>query len=71
MENKNERPLSYNEWVKELNVSRGYIEPTPYFKGNEFDTRKFTGQNPIKEVSWQNLIKMPFRILMNIGGIIW
>lgn len=29
--------LSFNEWVKELNVSRDYVAPTPYFKDNPKD----------------------------------
>ena len=28
--------LSFNEWVKELNVSRDYVEPTQYYQGNVF-----------------------------------
>lgn len=31
----NDKPsLSFNDWVKELNVSRCYVEPTKYFEGN-------------------------------------
>jgi|LakMenEpi03Aug12_release.lakeMendotaPanAssembly.Ray.scaffolds.fasta_scaffold15597_5 hypothetical protein len=26
--------LSFNEWAEKLNVSRGYVPPTPYFTGN-------------------------------------
>ena len=26
--------LTFNEWSELLNVSSGYIEPTPYFTGN-------------------------------------
>lgn len=26
--------LSFNEWTELLNVSSGYIPPTPYFTGN-------------------------------------
>jgi hypothetical protein len=26
--------LSFNEWAEKLNVSSGYIPPTPYFTGN-------------------------------------
>lgn len=27
-------PLSFNEWVMKYNVSRDYVEPTPFFKNN-------------------------------------
>jgi hypothetical protein len=27
-------PLTFNEWVLKYNVSRDYVEPTPYFQGN-------------------------------------
>ena len=26
--------MSYNEWTKEFNVGRGYVEPTKYYQGN-------------------------------------
>ena len=32
---------SQNEWFNELGVSKGYIKPTPYYGGNEFNTRVF------------------------------
>lgn len=27
-------PLSFNEWVQKYNVSRDYVQPTPFFKNN-------------------------------------
>jgi len=27
-------PLTFNEWVKQYNVSRDYTEPTKYYQGN-------------------------------------
>jgi hypothetical protein len=36
----NEQP-SQQEWFRQFNVSTGYIEPTPYFKDNHFDTEVF------------------------------
>jgi hypothetical protein len=64
--------MTFNEWVVKFNVSRDYIQPTPYFQGNpktitEFDGYKF---RPKKEpLSWRigkfattlvNSIKLPF-----------
>ena len=58
-----EQPLSYNEWVEKYRFGKGYTAPTPYFGGNEFDTRKFGRKSSIPQVSWQNYLKMPFLML--------
>ena len=40
MKNLNVKPskqthtMSYNEWAKEFNVGRGYVEQTKYYQGN-------------------------------------
>lgn len=64
--------LTFNEWVIKYNVSRGYIQPTPYFQGNPKITAEFSSyQSSIKKepLSWKigqfanmlvNMIKLPF-----------
>jgi hypothetical protein len=37
--------LSFNEWAEKLNVSRGYVPPTPYFTGNS----KYVGYTESKD----------------------
>lgn len=44
--------LSFNEWVKEFNVSRDYVTPTPFFKNNPKENyHKLTEQKPEPVVS--------------------
>jgi hypothetical protein len=60
--------LSFNEWVKLLNVSSGYVQPTPYFTGNP--KSEYVGNTEKREpfsfrlrefsVWLVNSIKMPF-----------
>jgi hypothetical protein len=60
----NDRP-SQDEWVNEFRVSSGYIAPTPYFTGNEFDTQIFLGQSPGSKLSWQRIFTNPINIILN------
>jgi hypothetical protein len=64
--------ITFNEWVVMFNVSRDYIQPTPYFQGNPKTIMEFDGYklNRKKEpLSWRigkiatmlvNSIKLPF-----------
>ena len=64
-------PLPYNEWVEKYNFGRGYTAPTPYFLGNEFDTRRFGKESPIRELSWQNFLSAPKFLIYKIHSFIW
>ena len=35
---------SQQEWFEQFGVASGYIKPTPYFQGNQFNTRIFLNQ---------------------------
>ena len=35
---------SQQEWFEQFSVGSGYIKPTPYYGGNEFNTKVFLGQ---------------------------
>ena len=64
--------ITFNEWVVMFNVSRDYVQPTPYFQGNPKTIMEFDGYklNRKKEpLSWRigkiatmlvNSIKLPF-----------
>lgn len=64
--------MTFNEWVAEFNVSRYYIEPTPYFQGNPQTITEFDGykiKRKKEPISWRigkfatmlvNSIKLPF-----------
>ena len=65
-----EQPLSYDEWVEKYNFGRGYTAPTPYFLGNEFDTRRFGKENSITKVCWQDYVKLPFTIFFKLGTLL-
>ena len=72
--------LSFNEWAEKLNVSSGYIPPTPYFTGNSkifIEPYVILNNKPgFKEfkksyltVGFTNCEKSPFaQILLNLGG---
>ena len=32
------------EWFEQFGVASGYIKPTPYYGGNQFNTKVFLGQ---------------------------
>lgn len=36
---------SQQEWFEQFGVASGYIKPTPYYGGNEFNTKVFLGQH--------------------------
>ena len=38
-----DRP-SQDEWFRQFGVASGYTKPTPYYGGNEFNTKVFLGQ---------------------------
>jgi len=40
-----EKQLTQEEWFRQFGVASGYSKPTPYFRGNEFNTRVFLGQH--------------------------
>ena len=64
--------ITFNEWVVMFNVSRDYIQPTPYFQGNPKTIMEFDGHNLNRKkepLSWRigkiatmlvNSIKLPF-----------
>ena len=33
-----------DEWFRQFGVASGYTKPTPYYGGNEFNTKVFLGQ---------------------------
>ena len=35
---------SQQEWFEQFGVASGYTKPTPYYGGNEFNTKVFLGQ---------------------------
>jgi hypothetical protein len=39
-----ENQPSQQEWFEQFGVASGYIKPTPYYGGNEFNTKVFLGQ---------------------------
>lgn len=40
-----DRQPSQDEWFRQFGVASGYIKPTPYYGGNEFNTRVFLGRS--------------------------
>lgn len=36
---------SQEQWMRELNVSSGYVKPVNYFQGNEFNTEIFRNRS--------------------------
>jgi len=61
-----DRP-SQQEWFQQFGVASGYTKPTPYYGGNEFNTKVFLGQtrsssgnlfgkiiNLLNPLSWAN-----------------
>jgi hypothetical protein len=38
-----ENQPSQQEWFQQFGVASGYTKPTPYYGGNEFNTRVFLG----------------------------
>lgn len=58
---------SQQEWFEQFGVASGYIKPTPYYGGNQFNTKVFLGQtksaggnlfgkiiNLLNPLSWAN-----------------
>ena len=58
---------SQQEWFEQFGVASGYTKPTPYYGGNEFNTKVFLGQtksaggnlfgkiiNLLNPLSWAN-----------------
>ena len=39
-----EKQLTQDEWFRQFGVASHYNKPTPYYGGNEFNTRVFLGQ---------------------------
>ncbi len=39
-----EKQLPQDEWFRQFGVASHYNKPTPYYGGNEFNTRVFLGQ---------------------------
>ena len=39
-----ENQPSQQEWFEQFGVASGYIKPTPYYGGNQFNTKVFLGQ---------------------------
>ncbi len=40
-----ENQPSQQEWFQQFGVASGYTKPTPYYGGNEFNTKVFLGQH--------------------------
>ena len=38
-----DKQLTQQEWFEQFGVASGYTKPTPYYGGNEFNTRVFLG----------------------------
>ena len=66
-----DNPISYHDWVKMYRFGSAYIKPTKFFQGNELDTRKFGKKESIPKVSWQDLIKTPFEIILKSTLRVW
>ena len=60
-----EKQLTQQEWFEQFGVASGYTKPTPYYGGNEFNTRVFLGGmtrpnwfdkiiNILNPLSWAN-----------------
>lgn len=43
--------MDYHTWLKTFNVSSGYVQPTPYFMHNEFNSKVFKGE-PTSFLEW-------------------
>ena len=39
-----EKQLTQQEWFEQFGVASAYTKPTPYYGGNEFNTKVFLGQ---------------------------
>ena len=39
-----EKQLTQDEWFRQYGVASAYTKPTPYYGGNEFNTRVFLGR---------------------------
>lgn len=57
-----DRTLTQDEWFRQFGVASGYTKPTPYFQGNEFNTRVFLGR---RRGSRSNLFGNIINILTN------
>jgi len=60
-----DKQLTQQEWFEQFGVASGYTKPTPYYGGNEFNTRVFLGGttrsnwfgkiiNILNPLSWAN-----------------
>ena len=60
-----EKQLTQQEWFRQYGVASAYTKPTPYYGGNEFNTRVFLGGmtrpnwfgkifNILNPLSWAN-----------------
>jgi hypothetical protein len=62
-----DKQLTQDEWFRQFGVASGYTKPTPYYGGNEFNTKVFLGQtrstggnlfgkiiNLLNPLSWAN-----------------
>jgi hypothetical protein len=66
-----DRPTE-QEWLSEFRVSSGYVKPTPYFGGNEFNTQIFLRtEDAGRNVSWQDYLLVPFKTILNYGQQLW
>ena len=60
-----DRP-SQDRWMRELNVSTGYVKPVNYFQGNEFDTRVFTGHRTNRG-KWSGILHTLLNLFTWVG----
>jgi hypothetical protein len=60
-----DKQLTQQEWFEQFGVASGYTKPTPYYGGNEFNTKVFLGGttspnwfgkifNILNPLSWAN-----------------
>lgn len=60
---------SQDEWFRRYGVGSGYIQPTKYYSGNEFDTRVFLGE---PRRSSNNLFgKIIYSFYKNLTSFTW
>jgi hypothetical protein len=63
---------SQDDWVNEFRVSSGYVAPTPYFTGNEFNTRIFLRTEDAGQyVCWQEFLVSPIKSIQKLKNQLW
>ncbi len=58
-----------DEWCRQYGVGSGYIKPTRYYSGNEFDTRVFLGEP--RRASHNLFGKIIYSFYKNLTSFTW